>query len=340
MNSERPLSIAVIGCGAIADSLYLPALANEPRGSVHIVLVDSNQDRLRIMADRYHVGDYVTDYRSLIGKVDAAIVSVPHHLHHNISADFLSADIHVLCEKPLAENALEAADMVRLAGEHGVILSVNNTRRLYPSSAQVKRWIASGEIGTPRSILFVDGGEFNWPTASGFYFNSRISSKGVVLDVGAHVLDLICWWLDGKPAIVSSKNDSFGGCEAAAAIVMSHHSCEVNVKLSRLAKLQNRFLVTGDEGVIEGEVYNWRNIRIRRTNGRGQELHFTSSEDELRGSGRVIVRNFINAIRGNEAPFILAQEVLPSIELLDEAYAKAERFAMPWYDNPEVLHAA
>jgi predicted dehydrogenase len=184
-NSTPP--IAVIGCGAITESFYLPAL-KALSIMEHVILVDTNIKRAQDLATQFGAKEVAGNYREVVSKVRGAIVAVPHHLHYPVSKEFLQNGVHLLCEKPLAEFPDQATDMVRLAESSNVTIGVNHTRRFLPSYARVKNLLDNGAIGAVRSITYLDGGEFNWPTASGFYFDSKISNKGVLLDIGTHLL--------------------------------------------------------------------------------------------------------------------------------------------------------
>jgi predicted dehydrogenase len=330
---EKHLTVAVIGCGAITRSFYLPALQEYERAFEKLILVDNDVERAKEAAQQFQTATHSADYREVIHSVDGVIIAVPHHLHYSISREFLMAGVHVLCEKPLAETGSEVRDMIRLAEENGVTITVNNTRRLFPSCQKVKEILSAGEIGIPRSIRYLDGGEFNWPTASGFYFDSRLSKKGVLLDMGAHVVDLICWWLGGKPTLLTSENDSFGGCEAVASLNLDYSGCRCEIRLSRLSRLPNRFLIKGNLGTIEGGVYDWKSFIVMKNDGGRRVFKMHSPANELLDFGRTLVANFLNVLRKDGKPLIPAGEVLASIELLEEAYGKARRFPMPWYER-------
>ena len=223
--------------------------------------------------------------------------------------------------------------MARLAEVNGVTISVNNTRRLVPSNVAVKQMIESGELGTLRMITYLEGGEFDWPTASGFYFNSKLSQKGVLLDVGAHALDVICQWLGAKPRLVSSENDSFGGRDAVSSVELLHAECRAVVRLSWLSKLPNTFRVVGDKGIIDGPIYDWKSVTLTSADGRSKkvrtEMGYANADEFLRKP----VVNFIDILTKHASSLIPAQSVIPSIELIEEAYAAARRFPMPWYDG-------
>ncbi len=334
--SSAPPSLALVGCGAIADSFYLPALAHHPDVAARMVIVDPDRKRAEAAREKYRCASVASDYREVIGGVRGAIIAVPHHLHHSMSGDFLDAGVHVLCEKPIAETAGEVRDLIARAERKGVTIGVNNTRRLYPSAIKVKELLDAGAIGAVRSIVYLDGSEFDWPTASGFYFNSGASAKGILLDIGAHVVDLVCWWLKGKPEVTSSENDSFGGTEAVASVKFTLGGCTGEIRLSRLAKLSNTYTITGERGVIEGGAYEGGRISLTDASGKKTDIACHPPAGRPPDSSRALVDNFLGVIEGKARPLIPAAEVIDSIEMIGQAYERATRFPMPWYAREEV----
>jgi len=299
--------------------------------------VDKDHERAKRVAEKFQVKDFQTDYREIITSVDGVVIALPHHLHYSVAKDFLSRRAHVLCEKPLAETGAEARDLVSVAKENGVTISLNNTRRLFPSSGIVKQLLDEGRIGKVLTISYYEGGEFTWPTASGFYFDSRLSQKGVLLDIGAHVFDVICWWLGGKPRVVSCESDSFGGCEAAASVLIEYKDCRGEIRLSRLSRLPNYFRIKGEKGTIEGNVYDKRSVTISAGAAHGKQRRIQArGNNSVDFAGR-LVSNFLDVLANEGQPLIPATEVITSIELLDEAYGQAKRFSMPWYNLEGVV---
>jgi predicted dehydrogenase len=330
-------TIALLGCGAMAEKFYLPALSHYPSVFRELILVDNDYQKARRVAEQFQVKRYQTHYGEIINSVDGVIIALPHHLHYPIAKAFLNKRVHVLCEKPLAETGAEAREMVRIAAENGVTLSLNNTRRLFPSSGIVKQLIADGEIGKVLSIRYYEGGEFAWPTASGFYFNSKLSQKGVLLDIGAHVFDVICWWLGEKPRVVSCEYDSFGGCESVASVLFECKDCKGEIRLSRLSKLPNHFCIKGDRGVIEGGVYDKRSVTVSTAAAHGRQKKIQARQADSFDIVDNLVANFLDVLACKAQPLVPASAVVASIELLDEAYNKATRFHMPWYNLEGVV---
>jgi predicted dehydrogenase len=326
--------IALIGCGAIAESYYLPALARHPHVLGSLILVDQDIDRAQKLAAVFNGKQCLADYREAMDETDGAIIALPTRLHHPVSMEFLSRGVPVLCEKPLAESAVKARSMVELANKMGTVLATNYSQRLWSQFAKVKEIIVSRTFGEPVSIKYDVGELFNWPTVSGFYFNSAGSGRGVLLDRGAHILDHICWWLGGKPEVISSQNDSFGGGEAVARVQFKLNKCVGEVKLSWLSSFPCRFVVEFEHGSIEGEVYYPQSVRLT-TADRPQKRVKLKSES-WSALGHKIVDNFIRVISHDEKPLVPGSDVLDSMAMVDECYAVATRFKMPWYEIPEM----
>ena len=336
-STEGSPRIAIIGCGAITESYYLPALTRYPSVLKNLILVDRNEVRAQELATEFNVKRYLVDYRDVLNEgVDGVIIATPSHLHYPMSMDFLANGVHVLCEKPLAVTADDARKMVEQAQKTGATLSVNHMRRLYASNSKVKELLTKGVLGEPLSIQYFEGEKFRWPTVSGFYFNTKISSRGVLLDRGVHVLDLICWWLGEKPKLILSQNDSFGGLEAVAYVKFEHKKCVGEVKLSLLGKFPCVFIVKCEAGTIEGDVFDFKSVVLTTKSGRKKRLKLKPNEKYHEDFGYTIVTNFLDVVSKGEKPLVSGKDVLDSVELIDECYEAASRFNMPWYEIPEI----
>jgi predicted dehydrogenase len=322
--------IGLIGCGAIAETYYLPALAKNPAILDKLIVVDKDEMRIQKMASLFNIKSSVGDFREMLSDVDGVILALPIGLHYPVSMEFLSRGIHVLCEKPLAESANKALEMVVQARKTGAALAVNYFQRLIPSFFKVKQLLIQGALGEILGLDYFVGEKFAWPTVSGFYFNANQSARGALRDRGAHVFDHICWWLQGKPEIVSSYNDSFGGSDALVHIKFKHEACLGEVKISWLSQFPSRFLIKGREAIAEGDVYDYQNLFLAASKGAKKRLKL-EARDKL-SIGSMIVSNFLEVIKNNEKPIVEGSDVLDSIRFIDECYQKSSRFSMPWYE--------
>jgi predicted dehydrogenase len=339
-------AVAVVGCGAIAAALHVPTLAKHPELRERLVLVDRDLDRARRLAHEFGVASVAADYRDVLARVDGVVIALPHHLHFGVAVECLRAGVHVLCEKPLAESAAEVAELVAAAEQSRVTLAVNNTRRLFPPSKKVHELLSQGEIGAVRFLGYYDGAKYDWPSASGFAFGLQGTGKGVLLDVGAHVLDLVCWWLGHQPKVTAYADDSFGGSEAVARLSFADGGgggdggAHGEVHLSWLAKLRNGFRIEGEAGSIVGSVYDWRALELASRSGKRKLIPLNSHVRTTSDVGRLVVENFLDVIRSGRSPLVSGQDVAASIAMIEECYARRRRFDMPWHDDREPIRYA
>jgi len=240
--------LALIGCGAIAERFHAPAFRREPRLLDGLILVDPDPKRAEAVAGAAGGGVIARSHRDVLDRVDGVIITAPHHLHASIARDCIEAGKPILCEKPLAGTFADARALVDLASARGVPLALNNTRRLFPTHREVARLIADGTLGAVRRIEFEDGDKFDWPLASPALFGVRGGGRGILLDIGAHVVDLVCWWLGGLPEVTRYEDDAMGGTEAWVGVHLARGAATADIRLSWLGKLKNGFVVAGEHG--------------------------------------------------------------------------------------------
>ena len=328
-SANRVLRIGVIGCGAIAELYHLPALKKISCLENGIVLVDPNQTRLKEMASKFHAASASASYRDIADAVDGVIVATPPSTHFDISKWFLEHRVHVLCEKPLTEDSAQARELVEIANRNQVHLAVNQTRRFFPTYQLIRQLIADAALGKLRSIRYHDGIEFDWPAASQHHFAK--GARGAWSDTGVHLLDSVLYWLGQRPTLVSSLNDSLGGPEAIACVNLEHQGCEIEIKVSRLGRLDNGFRIEGRDAYIEASAEDWSEITVCHRNGSKQRVRPSKQNYRAYTDFAVpLLQNFADAINGKASPFVSGESTVATIELLEEAYNRVETFDMPW----------
>jgi len=333
---NRP-ALAVIGAGAIAEIFHLPALARRPDLAARALVVDRDAERARLAAATLPGARAATDYRAVLDEVQGAIVAVPLRLHRDVTQECLRRGVHVLCEKPLTETAADAAEMAALAEREGLVLSVNNTRRLYPSTRAVRALIEGGRFGSVVAIDFEEGDKFGWPAVGDGYFGVRAGGRGVLADVGAHVVDLVCWWLGETPRLESYQDDALGGTEAVCELRLATGTATARVRLSWLSKLRNGYRIRFASGhVVEHGIYDWRRPTLISPDGRREVIETAAGPPAYPRFADQLLDNFVAAMSGGEVPLVPAREVLPSLTLIDRCYQQRRRFAMPWFTPPEL----
>lgn len=123
---------------------------------------------------------------------DCIHICTPNNLHMPIAMAAIERGIHVICEKPMALNAAEAAVMVKAAQKKGVICALNFHNRFYPVPYQMRRMVQEGRLG---QVYHVQGGylqdwlqlqtDFSWKILSKHCGHTRVTA-----DLGSHWIDL------------------------------------------------------------------------------------------------------------------------------------------------------
>ncbi len=130
------VKVAVIGAGHFGRE---HARVYSNLENAHVVAVcDINESHGRPVAESCGA-DFVTDFREVIGKVDAVSLAVPTISHHKIACELLDAGISVLVEKPIACTLEEADEMIRIAEKRGAVLQVGHLERFNPAVAAASR---------------------------------------------------------------------------------------------------------------------------------------------------------------------------------------------------------
>jgi predicted dehydrogenase len=326
-------SIALVGCGAIAEDFYIPALRKAADYQNCLWLVDPAIARTSRLASKYgmRATHVVSSIKELPDDVKGAINATPSHLHAQTSIELIERKLPVFIEKPMAESVREANEILKAAGQ--LPLSSNQYRRRYPASLAIRDHIKTGKLGRLRRLVWHEGGKFDWPTLSGFYFRRPWSDgrpRGALLDTGAHILDLICWWLGERPTVIQAWMDSFGGPEAFVTLGAAAGDMEIEVKISFISRLQNEVIIEGDKGIIRHRPYEPRRFYFQPLGQQERTVNLPGPENRA-AVAHELMSNFLDVIEGRSKSLLIdAASVVPSLEMIDRAYSIAST-KMPSY---------
>jgi predicted dehydrogenase len=328
------LKIAVVGCGAIAESYYLPVLTTRSDLCSELWIVDPNSARLESMSKLFGIDMAASSLDKVLDAIDAAVIATPHDNHFELSQTLIGARKHVLCEKPLTTTLEDAAVLVAAAERAKVILMTNNWRRNCPAFREIKRIIDTGSLGPPLAVSWTEGRKFAWPTKSGFYFTQQprnnMPPPGILLDVGSHVVDILCWWLGSDPQMVECRTDSFGGPEARAMLLLDFSGVKAQTDLSYYQKLTNTYCIHFELGFITGVSGEEHRFTLSRAGRKPAIVRLPHGRVSNLGHATQMIRNFVGAIAGINQPLVTGRDVLPSIKAISDGYRSAQGFDAPW----------
>ena len=220
------IRVAIVGAGYFGR-FHADHYSRNPRAKL-IAVVDTSAERARAVAAEFGALP-LSDYREIVGKVDAVSVAVPTPLHYGIAHALADAGMHILVEKPITDSVESATALADLAEQRNLVLQVGHIERF------------SSAYKTLAKVI-VDP----------LYFESyRIApwkNRGVEVDV---ILDLMIHDIDMIIGLVASpvvKVDAVGTpvlgqrIDVANARLTFASGCVANVTASRVAYKTERKL--------------------------------------------------------------------------------------------------
>jgi predicted dehydrogenase len=186
------LTAAVVGTGFIGP-VHAEALQ---RAGVHVRgILGSSPEKSRAAADALHLDVAYDTYDALIADpaVKAVHITTPNKDHLVMTKRALAAGKHVICEKPLAMNTAESAELVALANTHPkLVTALNYNIRFYPLIHHARDVVQSGELG---EIYAIRGGYIqDWLLFDTDWNWRLVPSEGgdlrAIGDIGTHWMDL------------------------------------------------------------------------------------------------------------------------------------------------------
>jgi len=192
MNLGSGLKVGVVGAGFIGPA-HVEGLR---RLGIQVVgLCENSLERAQEKAAELHLEKAYDSFEAMVADpaLDVIHITSPNHLHFPQSKAVLMAGKHVVCEKPLAMNTRESAELVQLARERKRVNAVNFNIRFYPLALQARSIVQSQGIG---QVYIVQGSylqdwlllptDWNWRLEPGLGGDMR-----AVADIGSHWLDLV-----------------------------------------------------------------------------------------------------------------------------------------------------
>jgi predicted dehydrogenase len=346
------MQLAIIGCGAVVEELYLPALQQGQRNGYFRVacLVDTNPKRLgrlRCVFPQAALCEKAEDAYSG-RKIDLTLITSPPGSHAHGAAVAFDHASHVLCEKPLASSLEEAERMTAQAKAQGLLLAVGFVRRLYPNLCKARQLIVSNALGKPLRFLLREGKVYNWPVISDAPFR-RGSGGGVLLDIGAHVMDTLCWFF-GPPRIRSFQDDAcVGGVDSNGIAEMEFPDASGTFQLSWDQPLASALTVSGSRAQLR--IPAWEMHAWQWCNADGLWSTYASdaryADDLALPSARLRhpahfedciylqLIQVLRAIKYSEPLLATGEDALVSMRALHACQAMAEPLQQEWLEESE-----
>ena len=270
------LRVGVVGTSSYMENRHLPALKSHKQAQL-AAICGRGQERAHQLAAKYKIPFVCSDYHEMMRKdlLDAVVIAVPDDLHYPVTMAALDAGLHVLSEKPMAMNLVQANTMLEKAEATGIKHMVFFTYRWAPWVRLLQKLLAEVFTGQPKLVQVeyiagygLDGSyQWKWDCQHGL---------GALGDLGSHAIDLAQLCAGGIARVQASlktqvarkhpqglpfvqANDTANLEMQFASGASGTISCSAVTNVGRRGQIQ-RVQVSGPDGVLEmtADGTNWR----------------------------------------------------------------------------------
>jgi len=186
------IGVAITGTGFMgpAHTEGLRRLGINPVG-----ILGSSPEKSQRAAAQLNIPKAYVSFEEILADDDVQVIHIttPNRIHYPTAKAALEAGKHVLCEKPLAMNTRESAELVALVAETGLVAGVNYNIRFYPLNIDARERVQRGDIGQVFTIFgsyvqdwLLYPTDYNWRVLA-----DEGGELRVVADIGTHWLDLV-----------------------------------------------------------------------------------------------------------------------------------------------------
>lgn len=294
------LKAGIIGVGSMGKNharIYAQALPE-----VKLVgVADLDKEKALSVAQSYGCSAYQNYYELLEENLDIVSIAVPTTLHYEVACQAIKRKINILIEKPVAQNLEEADSLIELARQCNVKVMVGHIERFNPAVEKLKKLITDGILGEIISLSAKRVGPQN----------TRITDVGVILDLGAHDIDVMCY-LYGAPikSVYAVAGSTFHQHEDYAIMTLRFNNDSSGIidinwltpyKLRKLTVVGSKVIGEVDYQEASLKLYDREWIR---------EAKITKEEPLKRE-----LEHFINCVRQNKEPSVGLKEGKHTLEV-------------------------
>ncbi len=317
------LRIGTLGAARIAPAALIRPARRVPDAEVTAVAA-RDEARARKFAARHGIPRVHASYDALLEdpEIDAVYNPLPNGLHCEWTIRALEAGKHVLCEKPLASNADEAARMAETAKKTGLVLGEAFHWRYHPLAARMKEIVDGGALGKIQHIEASLCVPFLLPGDIRYRYDL---AGGATMDTGCYTISIVRFLAGAEPEVTRAEarlSSSYVDRWMQADMRFPDgRTGRITCALASSTLLKIDAQVVGERGRMS--VFNpigphiYHHLKVRTAQG--------TTRERVRGDTTYThqLRAFVEAVRGGPALPTDAEHGVANMRVIDAVYEKA-----------------
>jgi len=306
---HKKIKVGVIGIGHLGN--YHLQKYRKLESCEIVAAADTSSERAQKAAQIHQCAAF-SDYREMIGSVDAVSIAVPTSDHYNVARDFLAAGVDVLIEKPLCATLAEADDLIGLARKKQLILQVGFVERFNPAIMALENVI--------RKPLFIESHRLH-------PFFERGTDVDIILDLMIHDLDILVKFVDAPAISVEAMGVPIlsDKIDIANARITFATGCTANITASRIsAKTMQKIRFFSPEGYHSVDCQKREVLSFSKGTTDSGQMQIVQNHLEI-GSHDPLeeeIRSFVDAVITRGRPPVSGEEARKSLALAVDIITK------------------
>ncbi len=326
---------ALIGCGFFAQN-QLHAW-RDIEGIEIVALCDVDANRLQTTADSFNIAKTYTDAADMFaaGGFDFVDIATTVPSHRSLVEMAAKAGVHIICQKPFAENMDDARAMVKAAEVAGKTLMVHENFRWQSPVQAVLDVVNSGEIGEPFFCRVSFRSGYDVFTGQPYLAEGK---RFIIEDLGIHILDIaraLVGDVDRVSATTRRINPNIKG-EDVATILLSHTGGATSVvdcsyATQRIPETfpQSLLEIDGSLGTVRLDAGYQLSVHTKTDTSRDVSPTLLPWAEKpwhnIQESVLSIQQHFVECIEKGVEPQTSGSDNLKTLALVEAAYESAER---------------
>lgn len=304
----EPVRVGVVGIGNMG--VHHARVYSELPQTELVGVIDINEARGKLCSEQYST-NFSSDYRSLFEReVQAVNIVVPTSLHFPLAVDFLQHHVHVLVEKPITVDLIQAKRLVDLSKKKHCILQVGHLERFNPAVRKLRE-----VLGRP---VYLESRRISYPT-------NRNLDVGVVWDLMIHDLDILINLVKSPVVEIHAMGVSvYSDFEDVAQVhLLFKNGVAASLLASRISGEKQRSLkVTEDTGRTLNLDFINQTLQAMRPprNGRPIPPEFLPVEKDE--PLRLELSHFADCVANHKTPLVTGDDGKRALELAMQVLAR------------------